>query len=81
MQLVGKLYRVKEGWQADWIFVDGGKVLSRWTEKHADARRVMATGADGAANALVRRYAKRGTAKHGSGSWRWCSTWGWSCSG
>jgi hypothetical protein len=63
MQLVGKLYRVKEGWQADWIFVDGGKVLSRWTEKHADARRVMATGADGAANALVRRYAKRGSAK------------------
>lgn len=63
MQLVGKLYRVKEGWQADWIFVDGGKVLSRWTEKHADARRVIATGADGAANALVRRYAKRGTAK------------------
>ncbi|TWI09478.1 DUF2066 domain-containing protein [Aerolutibacter ruishenii] len=63
MQLVGKLYRVKEGWQADWIFVDGGKVLSRWTEKHADARRVMAAGADGAANALVRRYAKRGTGK------------------
>lgn len=62
MQLVGKLYRVKEGWQADWIFVDGGKVLSRWTDKHADARRAMATGADGAANSLVRRYAKAGTA-------------------
>lgn len=63
MQLVGKLYRVKEGWQADWIFVDGGKVLSRWTDKHADARRAMASGADGAANALVRRYAKPGSAK------------------
>jgi uncharacterized protein len=58
MQLLGKLYRADGGWKADWIFVDNGRVLSRWSETHADARRAMATGADGAADALVRRYAK-----------------------
>lgn len=58
MQLLGKLYRGDGGWKADWIFVDNGRVLSRWSQTHADARRAMATGADGAADALVRRYAK-----------------------
>jgi len=58
MQLIGKLYRGGEGWQADWIFVDDGRVLSRWSESDADARRAMATGADGAADALIKRYAK-----------------------
>ena len=59
MQLIGKLYRSKGGWAADWTFVDNGKVLSRWTSSEADARRAMSAGADGAADALVRRYAKR----------------------
>lgn len=58
MQLIGKLYRADGGWKADWIFVDGGRVLSTWSESHADARRAMATGADGGADALIRRYAK-----------------------
>ncbi|MHC9085008.1 DUF2066 domain-containing protein [Luteimonas sp. RIT-PG2_3] len=58
MQLVGKLYRNKGGWTADWVFVDNGRVLSRWSEDSGDARRAMATGADGAADALTRRYAK-----------------------
>ncbi|HLT45502.1 MAG TPA: DUF2066 domain-containing protein [Luteimonas sp.] len=58
MQLVGKLYRSGEGWKADWIFVDNGRVLARWSEQDGDARRALATGADGAADALVRRYAK-----------------------
>ncbi len=58
MQLIGKLYRSGAGWKADWIFVDNGRVLSRWSDDHGDARRAMATGADGAADALVRRYAK-----------------------
>lgn len=58
MQLIGKLYRAGEGWQADWIFVDNGRVLARETESGGDARRVMASGADVAANALIRRYAK-----------------------
>ncbi|MBB1060253.1 DUF2066 domain-containing protein [Marilutibacter spongiae] len=59
MQLVGKLYRDGGGWTADWIFVDRGRVLARWSESGADARQVMATGADGAADALTKRYAKR----------------------
>nr|WP_152600053.1 DUF2066 domain-containing protein [Lysobacter dokdonensis] len=63
MQLIGKLYRAKGGgWTADWTFVDSGKVLSTWTSTQPDARRAMATGADGAADALSRKYAKRSTA-------------------
>ena len=62
MQLVGKLYRSGDGWKADWIFVDNGRVLSRWSESGADARRTMLTGADGAADALIRRYAKASSA-------------------
>lgn len=59
MQLVGKLYRDgKGGWTADWIFVDQGRVLSKWSSSHRDARRAMAAGADGAADALVKKYAK-----------------------
>lgn len=62
MQLIGKLYRNKaNGWVADWLFVDHGKVLSKWTSTDNDARRAMSAGADGAADALMRRYAKPGT--------------------
>ena len=61
-QLIGKLYRANGGWMADWVFVDDGKVLSKWSSRDADARRTMAAGADGAADALIRRYAKRGSA-------------------
>ena len=38
---------------------EGGRVLSRWSGDSTDARSAMAAGADGAANALVKRYAKR----------------------
>lgn len=62
MQLIGKLYRAGSGWSADWVFVDGGKVLSSWSASDSDARRAIASGADGAADALVNRYAKRGDA-------------------
>lgn len=62
MQLLGKLYRHEGGWKADWTFVDDGRVLANWSEQNRDARRAMATGADGAADALVRRYGKAGTA-------------------
>ena len=61
MQLLGKLQRGAGGWVADWIFVDKGKVLSKWQTKHPDARRAMAGGADGAADALFKRYAKAGS--------------------
>ena len=62
MQLIGKLYRSAGGWTGDWIFVDSGRVLSKWTDEEHDARRAMVAGADGAADALVHRYAKAGTA-------------------
>ena len=62
MQLIGKLYRAKGGWTADWIFVDNGRVLSKWSSSDSDARRAMASGADGAADALTKRYAKRSAA-------------------
>lgn len=62
MQLIGKVYRSGAGWKADWTFVDNGKVLSSWSTTDPDARRAIATGADGAADALTKRYARRGTA-------------------
>lgn len=62
MQLIGKLYRSEDTWVADWVFVDNGRVLSEWSERNIDARRAMATGADGAADALTKRYAKRSPA-------------------
>lgn len=58
MQLVGKLYRQGRGWRADWIFVDDGRVLSSWSAEERDARTALAAGADGAADAMARRYAK-----------------------
>lgn len=58
MQLIGKLYRHGNGWKADWVFVDGGRELARWSTALADARRTLAGGADGAADALAKRYAK-----------------------
>lgn len=61
MQLLGKLQRTGGGWVADWIFVDRGKVLSTWQTRHPDARRAMAGGADGAADALFKRYARAGS--------------------
>lgn len=61
MQLLGKLYRAKGGWVADWMFVDNGKMLSKWTSTNADARSAMAAGADGAAEALMKRYGKQGS--------------------
>lgn len=71
MQLIGKLYRDKKaGWKADWMFVDGGRVLSQWSTEDANARRAMAGGADGAADALVKRYAKRGVGSGPAGSYR-----------
>lgn len=70
MQLVGKLYRDKTGgWVADWVFVDGGKELNKWSSNDSDARRAMAGGADGAADALVRRYAKAGAATGAAGTY------------
>lgn len=62
MQLIGKLYRDQGGWTADWIFVDDGRVLSKWSSSDSNARRAMASGADGAADALTKRYARSNAA-------------------
>lgn len=58
MQLIGKLYRGKSGWTADWTFVDAGSVLATASNDSPDARRALAAGADVAADALVKRYAR-----------------------
>ena len=60
MQLIGKLYRGGGGWVADWTFVDNGKVLSTWTTSEPRRAQGDGGGADGAADALVKRYAKAG---------------------
>ncbi|MBD8642306.1 MULTISPECIES: DUF2066 domain-containing protein [unclassified Stenotrophomonas] len=70
MQLIGKLSRADGGWTADWVFVDNGRELNKWTTKDANAMRAMAGGADGAADALVRRYAKPGAATGQAGTYR-----------
>lgn len=59
MQLIGKLYRAKGGWTADWTFVDNGKVLAQKSVDSPDARRALASGADVGGDALSRKYAKR----------------------
>lgn len=70
MQLIGKLYRAEGGWAADWVFVDNGRELSTWTARDGNAMRAMAAGADGAADALVKRYAKAGAATGQAGTYR-----------
>jgi hypothetical protein len=70
MQLIGKLYRKGSGWKADWIFVDGGRVLSNWSTESGDARTAMSGGADGAADAMIRRYARRGGGVGAPGNYR-----------
>ncbi len=60
MQLVGKLYRAGTAWRGDWVFVDKGKVLARSSTSNANARIAMSGGADIAADALIRKYARPG---------------------
>ncbi len=62
MQLLGKLYRSGNGWKADWIMLDGGKVIGRDSDTNANALTALASGADMAADALGRRYARGGNA-------------------
>src|SRR5690606_2416508 len=58
MQLIGKMYRRGDGWVTDWTFVDGGRLLGSRSASHDDPRRALASGADVAADALAKRYAK-----------------------
>ncbi len=66
IQLIGKMRRGPGQWLVDWTLVDNGRVLGNWQTSSADARRAMAGGADGAADALYRRYARAGSGGAGS---------------
>lgn len=59
MQLIGKVQRAGSGWKADWIFLDNGRVSARDGNAGPDARRVIASGADVANEALTRKYVRR----------------------
>jgi hypothetical protein len=54
-QLLGKMYRSAGGWTADWVLSRGESELSRWTYSDTSPQRVIASGADGAADALAAR--------------------------
>jgi hypothetical protein len=56
-QLIGKVYRSVSGWSGWWLLVQGGAEVARWPVTDADPKRVIAAGADGAANALAKRDA------------------------
>ena len=57
VQLLGKVYRAGGGWTADWLLSDGDKELSRWSFTDPSPQRAIASGADGAADAIARRDA------------------------
>lgn len=56
-QLLGRLYRTGGGWTADWVLVRGEAELSRWSFSDPSPQRALASGADGAADAIARRDA------------------------
>jgi hypothetical protein len=56
-QLIGKVYRSVSGWSGWWVLVQGGAEVARWPVTAADPKRVIAAGADGAADALAKRDA------------------------
>lgn len=56
-QLLGKLYRAGSGWTADWVLSRGEQELSRWSFTDPSPQLAIASGADGAADAIARRDA------------------------
>ncbi|GGA85700.1 hypothetical protein GCM10011521_25170 [Arenimonas soli] len=58
-QLLGRLFREGQGWTADWVLTRGDTELSRWSFSDPSAQRALASGADGAADAIARRDATR----------------------
>lgn len=59
VQLLGRLFREGQGWTADWVLSRGGEELSRWSFSDPSPQRALASGADGAADAIARRDAVR----------------------
>ena len=57
VQLLGRLFREGQGWTADWVLSRGGEELSRWSFSDPSPQRALASGADGAADAIARRDA------------------------
>lgn len=57
-QLLGRVYRSGTGWTADWVLSSGETELSRWTYSDPSPQRAIASGADGAADAIARRDAR-----------------------
>lgn len=57
-QLLGRVYRSGSNWTADWVLSSGDAELSRWTYSDPSPQRAIASGADGAADALARRDAR-----------------------
>ncbi|MEJ1250125.1 DUF2066 domain-containing protein [Denitratimonas tolerans] len=56
--LIGWLRRDGGGWVVDWRLRDGESEIGRWQNRDPQAAAVLAAGADGAADALVRRLAQ-----------------------
>jgi hypothetical protein len=56
-QLIGKVYRSVSGWSGWWLLVQGGVEVARWPVTDPDPKKVIAAGAEGAANALAKRDA------------------------
>ena len=54
-QVVGKVYRSVSGWSAQWVLTQDGAEVARWVDTKADPRQVIASGADGAADAIAKR--------------------------
>lgn len=54
-QVVGKVYRSVSGWSAQWVMTQDGSEVARWVDTKADPRQVIASGADGAADAIAKR--------------------------
>ena len=57
-QLLGRVYRSAGGWTADWVLSSGETELSRWSFSDPNPQRAIASGADGAADAVARRDAR-----------------------
>jgi hypothetical protein len=55
--LIGKVYRSVSGWSAWWLLWQDGVELGRWPATKADARAVIATGADAVADYFAKRDA------------------------
>jgi hypothetical protein len=57
-QLLGRVYRSGTGWTADWVLGEGETELARWSYSDPSPQRAIASGADGAADAIARRDAR-----------------------